>query len=178
MPRQPTARRYAHAVFQLAGERNALDAWMGDLTFLAESLSNGELLGYLEAPRLRLAEKLSALEPALAGRDSMLRNLVGLLAQRGTVRLLPLIAAEYQRLLDGHYGRERAEVLTVAPLDRQQQERVQAYLTPLVGKEVVLTTRVDPAVLGGLMARVGDTLIDGSTRARLEELRRALEGRG
>ena len=178
MPRQPTSKRYAQAVFQLAQERNALDAWQGDLMSVVETLSGEELLGYLEAPRVNLSQKVALLQQALPNVDALLRNLAGLLTQRDSLRLLPEIALEYQGLLDAHYGRERAEVVTAVSLSNQQERQVADYLTNVIGKEIILTSRVDTEVLGGLVARVGDRIIDGSTRTRLQELRTSLATMG
>ena len=178
MPRQPTAKRYAQAVFQLAQERDALDAWLGQLVSTVESLSDRELLGYLEAPKVRLSEKVAALERSLSGVDPLLRNLAGLLVQRDTLRLIPRVALEYQRLLDAHHGRERAEVLTAVPVEEQQERGIQEHLADLVSKQVILTARVEPSIVGGMVARIGDRIIDGSTRTRLQELRKSLAGAG
>jgi F-type H+-transporting ATPase subunit delta len=76
--------------------------------------------------------------------------------------------------MDAHLGRERAEVVTAHPLDYQQMERLGRWLGQLLGKEVVLTSREDPDVLGGLVVRVGDRIIDGSTKGRLEAMRKDL----
>ena len=100
--------------------------------------------------------------------------MVALLASRNALGLYPRIVAEYQGLVDAHNNRERAEVVTAVPLEDQQRERVMQRLARLLNKEVVLTTRVDPQVLGGLLARVGDRLIDGSTKGKLLGLRRSL----
>lgn len=76
--------------------------------------------------------------------------------------------------MDAHQGRERAEVVTAHPLEDQQRERLGRWLSQLRGKEVVLTSREDPEILGGLVVRVGDGLIDGSTKGRLEAMRKGL----
>jgi|ETN02SMinimDraft_2_1059926.scaffolds.fasta_scaffold156357_1 F-type H+-transporting ATPase subunit delta len=174
MPRQPTSKRYAQAVFQLAQERDALDSWQGDLDSIVERLGQEDLLTYLEAPQVGLSQKLTMVQQIIPDVDSLLSNMVGLLAQRSSVRLLPEIASQYRNLLDGHKGRERAEVVTAIVLDAKQEKNVAQYLSSVLGKEIILNSRVDPGVVGGLIARVGDQIIDGSTRTRLQELRSKL----
>jgi F-type H+-transporting ATPase subunit delta len=87
---------------------------------------------------------------------------------------LPIIADAYQEKLDAHRGIERAELVSAVPLSAEQQSKVEAMLKEMVGKDISLTVRVDPTILGGIVARVGDRVIDGSTRSKLEGLRREL----
>ena len=77
-------------------------------------------------------------------------------------------------MLDAHRGIERAEITSAVALSDEQQTRVENLLKEMVGKEIVLTVRIDPQILGGIVARVGDRVIDGSTRTKLEGLRREL----
>jgi F-type H+-transporting ATPase subunit delta len=81
---------------------------------------------------------------------------------------------EYGRLVDEHRGIAHAEVATAVPLEPEEKDKLVRRLGDLVGREIVLTTRVDPAIIGGLVARVGDKLIDGSTKSRLLALRESL----
>ena len=87
---------------------------------------------------------------------------------------MPGIGEQYQRLLDEHNGIERAEVVSAVPLNDAQRASVEELLKDMVGKEIRLTSRVDPQIIGGMVARVGDHLIDGSTATMLESMRREL----
>ena len=80
--------------------------------------------------------------------------------------------------MDEQEGRERAVVRSAVPLEAAHVERLAGYLGELVGKDVDVTTAVDPAILGGLVARVGDRLIDGSVRTRLQDMRKSLAESG
>jgi F-type H+-transporting ATPase subunit delta len=82
--------------------------------------------------------------------------------------------SEYERMADSHLGLEHAKVITAVPLDEEDQKKLSERLAAITGKKIVLTAEVDPAIIGGFVARVGDELIDGSTRAKLEALRRQL----
>ena len=88
------------------------------------------------------------------------------------------IADEYQRLFDSHRGIERAEVTTVIPLDKEDKQRLTEHLATMVGKKVVLKPEVDSRLVGGIVARIGDKLLDGSTRSKLAALRKELAGTG
>ena len=101
-------------------------------------------------------------------------NLASMLASRDLAHLVPGVLDEYQRLLDAHRGIERAEVVAAVPLDSDQRGKVVELLQGIAGKEIRLKLDVEPQILGGLIARVGDRLIDGSIRTRLEEMRRGI----
>ena len=84
------------------------------------------------------------------------------------------IVDEYQRRLDSHCGIERAEVTTAIPLDDEDKRKLEAHLGGMVSKKVVLEPEVDSSVVGGFIARIGGKLLDGSTRSKLEALKREL----
>ncbi len=174
MPRGVTAKRHAQAVFQIAQERKELDRWQSDLESIAATLSQPELAALLENPKIRFEEKARLVEGTLPGVSQLALNLVYLLVTRGRVALAGDIADEYQRLLDAHRGIEHVEVTTAVPLEEEQEGKLAKRLSSLTGKKVTLSTRVDPAIVGGLVARIGDSLLDGSTHSKLAALRKSL----
>jgi len=101
-------------------------------------------------------------------------NLVSLLMTRGRLRTLGDVAEHYERLLDQYHGIVRAEVLTAVPLNDQNRERFSALFAQLIGHTVIIDSRLDPSILGGFKARIGDVLIDGSIRNALESLKKSL----
>ena len=104
-------------------------------------------------------------------------NLMLLLTSRNLVHLLPAIADRFQELLDAHNGVSRAEAVSAVPLDDGQREKVERALADMYGGEVRLTSRVDPEILGGMVIRIGDRVLDGSARTRLQNMRRELAQR-
>lgn len=174
MARLPTAKRYAQAAFAIAREEGRIEAWLEDLRRAQEVMSDESMRSYLDLARIGLERKLELLHKVLEGIHPLTFNLIGLLASRSGLGVLPGIVAEYERLLDLHLGRERAEVVTAVPLSKQQQDRVARQLGQLLGKDVILASRVDDAVIGGIVTRVGDRIIDTSTRGKLAALRRSL----
>lgn len=175
MARGASARRYAQAVFAIALEQGESDRWLDDLALLADAMANEEFANFLDAPQLTLNQKSDLIEETLGDSVSRLaRNLISLLASRNSARLLPSITESYQDMLDDYNGIERAEIISAVPLSGEQQQRIEAMLTGIVGKNITATSRVETQILGGFVARVGDKVIDGSTRTRLDELRREL----
>ncbi len=175
MPKKMNARRYAQAVFEIALEKNELERWQSDLQKIVDALGEGMFLAVLESPKIKIEDK-SRLLKRLGDINPLALNLVKLLITRGAVSMVPAIAGEYRRLLDDYHGIQTAEVVTAVPLDKNDEEKMAADLSAMVRKKVVLEPAVDPDIIGGIVARVGGKLLDGSTRAKLLALKKELVG--
>ncbi len=174
MARRLVAKRYAQAAFAIAEEQGRLEEWLADLQTAVEALSDSETMAFLQLPKVSLARKLQLLQDTLKDLSPTVLNLLGLLTSKRGLPALPGILSEYQRLLDQSQGRERAEVTVALDLNDTQKERLGRQLGTLLDKEVVLTTKTDEEVLGGVLVRIGDRIIDGSARGRLQSLRRSV----
>ena len=174
MARKAYARRYAQAVFQIALARQELDRWQSDLSKIARLAEDAVLKTLLENPRLHFDDKAKLLAEQLGDINPVALNLVYLLVTRDRFNLVGEVAEEYQRLLDSHHGIEPAEVITAAPLDDELKSRLAKHLEAIIGKKVAVKHEVDSGLLGGVVARVGGKLLDGSTRSRLEALKQEL----
>jgi F-type H+-transporting ATPase subunit delta len=170
------AKRYAQAAFDIARERDEFDRWVEELRAIADLAAQPGVTEVLASSRVPFEVKERLLRSGLADVSPLALNLARLLVQKGRIALAEQVWDEYQRLLDEHRGRAQALVLTAVPLSGDEERAVAQRLRELTGKEIVLERRVDPEIMGGLVARVGDRLIDGSTRTRLLELRRRLAG--
>ena len=174
MARKVYARRYSQAVFEIALETKQLDRWQSDLRRLASLAGDSDIVAFLENPKVPADKKTGLLSESLGDVEPLALNLVHLLMARGKLGMIADIADEYQRLLDGYRGIEPAEVTTAVPLDKADEQRLAEQLSVLTGKKIVIKTKVDPRVIGGITARVGGKLIDGSTRSKLVALKREL----
>ncbi|HEU5368366.1 MAG TPA: ATP synthase F1 subunit delta [Ktedonobacterales bacterium] len=166
------ARRYAEAVFDLGVQQGTLDRWQSDLHLIAEAFGNRKLSFILRQPRIPFARKEVIVRDLLEKRVT--REALGLavlLVERELVDLGPSVAEAFDQKLNDHRNQANAVVTTAVPLAASQQAEVTSYLQALTGKTISLETRVDPEILGGLVAQIGDTLIDGSVRRRLALLR-------
>jgi len=169
-----SARRHAQAAFQIALERDELDAWRRDLDAIAEAMTDTLLAAFLESPKIRFEAKTKVLAQRLEGLGPLAMNLALLLVAKKRMDIVEELVSEYGRLVDEHRGIVHAKVATAVSLDRDDRENVSHKLGDALRKEVLLVTQVDPSVIGGLTIRVGDKLIDGSTKSRLEALKRSL----
>jgi len=174
--RRANARRYAQAVFQIAVERAEPDRWQSDLRKIASLGEDAAFTMLLESPRLHFDDKARLLAEQLDDVNPLALNLVYLLVTRGRLSIAGEIADEYQRLLDSYHGIEQAEVITATPLDDEERLKLEERLGDVVGKKVVIKPEVDSSLIGGIVARIGGKLLDGSTRNRLEALKRELSG--
>jgi len=168
------ARRYSQAVFNIALERNELDRWQSDLRKIASLGEYAAFIALSENPKVRFEDKAKLILERLGDINPLALNLVYLLVTRGRLSMAGDIADEYQRLLDSYRGIEQAEVITAVPLDDKDRKRLEERLGAVVGKKVVLKSRVDSSLIGGIVARIGGKLLDGSTHSKLMALRNEL----
>jgi F-type H+-transporting ATPase subunit delta len=166
------ARRYAEAVMELAVEQQTVDRWLADLRLIGEAFGNRRLAFVLREPNIPFQRKELIVRDLLADKvqhDAL--SLALLLVQDNLVEAAPRLAQEFERLYDDYRGQAKAQVTTVMPLDEAERGHIASALQQLTGKRILMQERVDPAILGGVVARVGDTLIDGSVKRRLMLLR-------
>lgn len=174
--------RYAQALFELAvdadarqpGAFNAIESDLKTLrSLLAESL---DLRRLVVSPAFTAEDKGRALTAVAdaAGAHPLTRKFIGLLAANARPSALPAVITAFQALAAGRRGAVAAEVTTALPLSAFQRDGVAAALRQALGKDPEITTRVDPAILGGLKVKVGSRLFDASLKSRLDSLKFAL----
>ncbi len=164
------AQSYARAFFEAAFER-----WLGILDNVAQKLAgNPALLANLQTASTDFAERQVALDTFLpADTDPLVRNLLYTLLQHGELNLLPEITSAL-RARSTAAAPIPVEITTALPLEDQQRQTLEEKLAKEYGSGLVFHYRVDPAILGGIIVRVGDKLIDGSLANRLAAMRQAL----
>ena len=174
MAKQLSGQRYAQAIFDLALENNQVEQWGEDLAVVAEVFQDADFTALMKHADMSAVNKLAATATVLAGVNVMVRNLVDLLVSKNSVDAIARVHSGYTELLDRHLGRQRVEVTTAVPLESAEADRINSFVSGLIRSEVVLTAKVDESLLGGLVIQIGDQLLDGSTKARLEALRSRL----
>jgi F-type H+-transporting ATPase subunit delta len=172
-----SARRYASAAFTVAAESGDYDVWLKHLTEFARILQMPSARTIFASPAVPTAQKRAAVDQLLATAPPMILNFLHILADRDRLAEVPGIADTLRELVNRQRGIITADVTTAIPLDAEMErlvaQRLAAYLHGDPEK-VTIRGRVDPAIIGGVVARVGDRLIDDSVRGRLDRLRRAL----
>jgi len=173
--RDVAAKRYAEAAYEIAGERGTVEAWTSALGSMAIAFADPQMMAIMDSARVSTAEKVRLVERTLEGIDPLALNLARLLVANGRTGLAPQVSEAFQELVDEGQGVAHAVVTSAVPLSPSEREAVARKLGEISGKRVDITIEVDESIIGGLMARIGDLLIDGSTRSRLEALRRQLQ---
>jgi F-type H+-transporting ATPase subunit delta len=167
------ARNYAEALLALAAKENARDAYGALIGGLADVLERDETFKrFLEAPQVSSAKKNEVLGKALAERaPAMFVRFLQKMVTNGRQMLLGAVANEYGNLRDAEEGRVHARVTVSREMSDADRDALAASLTKAMGKTVVPHLTVNPAILGGVVVRIGDTVMDGSVRRRLTALR-------
>ncbi|HEX6539379.1 MAG TPA: F0F1 ATP synthase subunit delta [Candidatus Dormibacteraeota bacterium] len=168
------ARRYAEAYFALARDAGDIAGWRAELAAVSDAFSNPGVAQTLQNPRLSMGRRVQLGLELLDGASAPARNLARLLIERRRSGRIREVLAAYDELADRASGVLRAEVLTAVPVDAQMQERIARVLSQRFGQSVRATLRQDPSIIGGLIVRVGDRVIDDSIRTHLQQLQAAL----
>jgi F-type H+-transporting ATPase subunit delta len=173
------AGRYATALFELARDERQLEAVGASLNTVRRSLAESDDLRALTtSPLIGREDALSAVR-ATAGAmqlDPITTNFLGVLAQNRRLGQLPQVIRNFNLLAAFHRGETTAEVTSAHPLDDDQIASLKTNLKSRVGRDVSVDLTVDPAILGGLVVKIGSQMIDGSIRTKLNTLALAMKG--
>lgn len=170
------ARRYAHGLFELTQEKNVSATAYGDLTDLAAVLKKDDaLIQFLAAPQIRDQDKSAVIDKVFKGKvDDQLYHLMQLLVAKRRTDFLVDIAKEYEALFQESKGIIPTRLITAVPLTTEEMNSIRTRLNKLTGKSIEITTEVDADIIGGVIAFVGEKIIDTSIRHELEVLREQL----
>jgi F-type H+-transporting ATPase subunit delta len=173
--RETAARRYAEAAFEVAMRDDAVEKWRSELETAASIVADERVGRMLANPALPLEQRVEMAKSIFGASVSQpVLNLIGLMLRRGRIHELPRLAAEFRRLDNARQGITIATAISAAPLTQDEIRALTERLEALTGGRIELEVQVDPTLLGGLVVRVGDRMIDGSVRGRLERLRNQL----
>jgi F-type H+-transporting ATPase subunit delta len=173
-----SSRRYAQAVFQIAAEKNNYDNWQKSLKEISELLLNPDFARVLDNPKIRFEQKEKIIKSALHNADPLAINLALLLVIKNKFNSAGQIAEEYGRLCDEAKGIKRAQFTTAIELAQNEKNNALALLESLTGYKLSMEFNIDASIIGGFIARINGTLIDGSIRSKLDQLRDQISKKG
>lgn len=169
------ARPYARAAFELADKAGTVDHWSDALGVAAAVAADPSAAALIGSPRMNAEQLLSLFGDVLGDRmDKPVRGFLNVLMHYRRLELLPEIAAQFETLRRASEDRIKVRVTSAVEMDDAQREKLAARLKQRFGSEVVMETEVDADLIGGLIVRAGDKVIDASVRGRLEQLGRQL----
>jgi len=174
MAKNPSAKRYALALYQLAKDNKSVEKCKVGLDLCRDIVEEPSIKAFLGMPNVRVEKKIELMTTNLGELEKLVVNLMGMLIQRDTISLVSDILDQYTKILDQESGLERAHVVSAVAMTKQSESRLSTFLSEVVGKDIELTTEVDSQMTAGLVARVGDKILDGSVKTRLRDLRKSL----
>jgi len=177
MRSQGTARRYAEALYGLAVEENCVEAIDDDYRRVVEEINDvPDFLRFLTHPLVARDDKTALLREAFPNIAEYMHNMFSLLVRNGREGYIDMIYDEFKRLRESNEGIVQVRVTTAQELTAKDRKRLSDHLAKKLGGRVRLDEQVDKNLIGGLRIEVGGKVIDGSLRARLDELKTVLAG--
>ena len=177
--RASLAGRYASALFDLARDQRQIDSVGRSLDALSQALVDSkefnELVSSPLVSREEAGKAFEALAPQL-GLDPITTNFVGVLARNGRKNQLHAVIRAFRRIAAEHRGEATADVITARPLNDDQIAELKSQLRARAGRDVTIDATVDPAILGGIVVKLGSQQIDASIRTKLNRLASAMKG--
>jgi F-type H+-transporting ATPase subunit delta len=175
------ARRYAKALFSLGKEQGKTEEYAGMLAVLAGLYADGAV-GVADAVTnplypLDVRKKVMAKLAESVQADAIMTSFLNLLIEKKRADILPDIAVAMQGMVDKDQNISHGSIVSAVDLDQALLEKIQATLEKLTGSKVILETQVDPSIIGGVIAKVGDLVLDGSIKTQLNGLKESIKGR-
>ena len=173
---QATLTSYAQALLELSDARGVTDQVAGDLHEISKMIDENPMLGkYLADPSVSHVARNEKLERVFSGQTAeVLVSFLKLLNAKGRLSNIHGIAKAFRHLLDVRQGNEDVEVTVAQRLNDRELEDVRIEISKKIGKHAKITQKVDESIIGGLVLRIGDRLIDGSVKTQLESLKHRL----
>lgn len=168
------ARNYAETLFALAEQSGGAEAWGSLIDETAAAVSTPSIEAVLMSPRVPKERKIAIIEQAMEGAPKRFVLFLAALVRRGRQMILGQVADEYRALLDVKMNRVRAGVTLARDVDALTRSVIVERLAKAIGKDVIAGFSVDPALLGGVVVKVGDRVYDGSVKKKLAVLRQKL----
>ena len=167
-----SATAFATALLELAEERQQLDAVAGEMIAIGQAINGTpQLQAFFDSPSIKDQERADVIERTLLpGASPLVGSFIRLLISKGQVGQLAAISGAVERLMDVRQGKVEVDVTVARALDAQQLEEVRHRVSTAIQKQAIIKQRVDESILGGIIVRFGDKLIDGSVRSQLRSI--------
>ena len=170
------AKAFAQELLDTAVAKKQAEKCRAGIKQAAEISKEKETVAYLENVDVHFLDKVNLLKEKMDGKNSLVMNLVYQLITEGTLTMLPDIAEEYEHLYNNISGSVNAQVVAAVSLDEEERAKISKRLAEITGKKITLEVAVDPSIIGGIIIRIGDKLIDGSLRGKLEAMHKDIAG--
>lgn len=165
------ARPYARAIYQQAMETSSVDSWSQALALMTAVADDAEMQALLDSPQFGHEQKAELMLKVVGDKlNAQQQNLLKVIAENGRLKALPEIAKQFETYRAEAEGKIDAEVVSAFPLSKEQEETITRMLKAKLGREVSISSTTDASLIGGVIIKAGDTIIDGSMKSQLESL--------
>lgn len=170
------SRTYSEALFEVALEENKVDLFLDEMSFVTETFKlHPEFFEFFRTPLVRVDEKKKVIEEVFGNKLSKeINNFLKIVIDKRRGHFIKQIQLEYEKIVNGHKGIISAVATTSIPLSVEDKKVLQDKLSALTGKTVKLSNDIDESVIGGVLVKIGDKVIDGTIKGRLEEMKESL----
>ncbi|WP_432662596.1 F0F1 ATP synthase subunit delta [Wukongibacter baidiensis] len=170
------SRTYSEALFEVALEENKVDLFLDEISFVADTFKlHPEFFEIFKTPLVRVDEKKKIMEEVFGDKLSQeMNNFLKIVIDKRRGHFIQQIKSEYIKRVDQHKGIVNAVAITAVPLTEEDKTTLRNKLSVLTGKDVKLSNDIDENVIGGILVKIGDKVIDGTIKGRLEEMKESL----
>jgi F-type H+-transporting ATPase subunit delta len=169
------ARPYAQAIFNLAHSNNTLTLWSDTLALLKEVTANESMIELINNPDISDEQVISVIADVCQdGLDEQGKNFLHVAAENSRLEIIPVIAESFEAMRAEEEGSIEAQVISAYAVNATQKKSIASALKKKLGREVTITTQTDKSLLGGVIIRAGDMVIDGSVKTQLEKISHSL----
>ena len=167
--------RYAKALFELSKENSLIENWMLQMNEAESILSNEDVIELLDSPQVPEKVKFDGVKTLFTNIDLLIRNLVFLMIRNGDVGKFNLVIDEFNKLVDTHLGITRVQITTVEKISSQQINDIKQKLLEVFNvSKIEISEQFDNNIIGGIVIRVGDKVIDASSRTKIGNMKEFL----
>tara|TARA_B100000945_G_scaffold166287_2_gene133303 strand:- start:3460 stop:3993 length:534 start_codon:yes stop_codon:yes gene_type:complete len=171
-----SARRYSQAAFSIASEKDEIDKWLSEMKDATAILSDNDCIAFFDAEQIPIDVKLDGVKKLFSKNMGLIQNLISLMVTRKDISKFLEVSNIFISMADEYKGIVKVDITTAVPIAKENLEKITKKIENIENKKVVINKNIDKNILGGIVIRIGDKLIDGSTKNKINLLSEQLIG--
>ena len=171
-----SARRYSQAAFSIASEKDEIDKWLSEMKDATAILSDNDCIAFFYAEQIPIDVKLDGVKKLFSKNMGLIQNLISLMVTRKDISKFLEVSNIFISMADEYKGIVKVDITTAVPIAKENLEKITKKIENIENKKVVIKKNIDKNILGGIVIRIGDKLIDGSTKNKINLLSEQLIG--
>ena len=171
-----SARRYSQAAFSIASEKDEIDKWLSEMEGATAIFSDNDCIAFFDAEQIPIDVKLDGVKKLFSKNMGLIQNLISLMVTRKDISKFLEVSNIFISMADEYKGIVKVDITTAVPIAKENLEKITKKIENIENKKVVINKNIDKNILGGIVIRIGDKLIDGSTRNKINLLSEQLIG--